>query len=315
MIRIEGLTKSYGQGRGIFNLDLHVAKGTIFGYIGPNGSGKSTTIKLLCGLIRADSGHASVGGVRVEPGNTRAIKRLIGYLPDHFGVYDQMSVWEYLDFFCAAYRIPAGEREARVNDALALTNAGEMIDYQIASLSKGMHQRIGLARTLLHDPEVLILDEPASGLDPSARIEMRRTIQSLRELGKTILLSSHILPELSAVCDTVGILEKGHLLACGGVREITRKLREHLVLVITVAGESQKARELIAAFPNTENVTVSGDDVRLGFNGNRLEVADLNRNLVENGVRVLGIREEETDLEQVFLSVTGKASAAAVSNS
>lgn len=306
MIRTEQLTKDYGNERGVHDLNLHVPAGKIYGYIGPNGSGKTTTIRLICGLIRPTSGRAFVNDVPVVPGNTTAIKRMVGYLPDRFGVYEQMSVWEYLDFFCAAYRIPPSGRQERIQEALKLTDATYMLDYQVASLSKGMRQRVGLARTLLHDPTVLILDEPASGLDPYARIEMRKTIRRLRDLGKTILLSSHILPELASVCDLVGILEKGRLLAQGSVTEITETLRENLVLVVGVDSDASTAAQLCLQFPNVQEAVASGNEIRLVFAGTRAEVAELNATLVKNGVKVTSLKEEEADLEKVFLSVTKK---------
>jgi ABC-2 type transport system ATP-binding protein len=305
MIRTEKLTRDYGGGRGILDLDLHVPKGKIFGYIGPNGAGKTTTIKLLCGLVRPTSGRAFINDVEVTAANTQTIKRLVGYLPDIFGVYDQMSVWEYLDFFCAAYRIKPKDRKERIDEALHLTDAAYMLDYQVASLSRGMRQRIGLAKTLLHDPEVLILDEPAGGLDPKARIERRNTISRLSHLGKTILLSSHILPELASVCDLVGILKHGRLVAQGTVAEITDTLREKLVLVLAVDGGTPRAVMTCLNFPNVEEAIASGNEVRLVFSGTRGEIADLNAALVAKGVRVTSLKEAEADLEQVFLTVTG----------
>ena len=305
MIRTENLTRDYGGGRGIMGLNLHVPRGRIFGYIGPNGAGKTTTIKLLCGLIRPTEGTAYINGVEVTPRNNQTIKKMIGYLPDVFGVYDQMSVWEYLDFFCAAYRIPPKQRQERIHESLRLTDGVYMLDYQVASLSRGMRQRVGLAKTLLHDPDVLILDEPAGGLDPNARIEMRLTIQRLRNVGKTILLSSHILPELASVCDLVGILKGGRLVAQGTVAEITDSLREKLVLLLGVDGDVPKAVRLCLTFPNVEKAMAAGNEIRVIFSGTRREVADLNALLVTKGIRVLSLKEEEADLEQVFLSVTG----------
>jgi ABC-2 type transport system ATP-binding protein len=305
MIRTENLTRDFGGGRGIIGLNLHVPKGTIYGYIGPNGAGKTTTIRLLCGLVRPSSGRAFINGVEVTPAHNAAIKRMIGFLPDIFGVYDQMSVWEYLDFFSAAYRIPPKERDVRIRAALRLTDATYMLDYQVVSLSRGMRQRVGLAKTLLHDPEVLILDEPAGGLDPQARIEMRRTIERLRDVGKTILLSSHILPELASVCDLVGILKGGRLVAQGSVAEITDKLREKLILVVAVDGGVPKAVRLCLECPGVEEAAAAGNEVRIVFAGTRSAVADLNARLVQGGIRVSSLREEEPDLEQVFLTVTG----------
>ena len=306
MIRTERLTRDYGGGRGITDLTLTVPNGKILGYIGPNGSGKTTTIKLLCGLIKPTSGRAFINDVEVLPRHSRLVKSMIGYMPDVFGVYDQMSVWEYLDFFCAAYRIAPKLRQERVASALDLTDAAYMLDYQVASLSRGMRQRIGLARTLLHEPEVLILDEPAGGLDPSARIDMRRTIQRLRDLGKTILLSSHILPELASVCDLVAILKEGRLLACGTVREITQNLREQLILIVTVDSDAAEAVKCCLESANVKDAVASGNEMHLTFTGTRAEIADLNATLVARGVRVTSIHEEEADLEQVFLSVTSR---------
>ncbi len=242
----------------------------------------------------------------MKPKNHVQIKRLIGYLPDEFGVYDQMSVWEYLDFFGAAFRIPTKERRRRIDEVLELTESRHMIDYQVNSLSRGMHQKIGIAKTLLHDPLVLILDEPANGLDPHARIEMRRTILRLKEIGKTIMLSSHILPELGSICDLVGIIEKGQLLTQGTVAEISRSLKENIHLEIMVDSKVEEAAEICKAFENIQNVSFAGNELRAEFHGLRNKLADLNTYLVEKGVRVMSIKETEVDLENVFLGVTGR---------
>jgi len=311
MIRTENLTRSYGGGRGLSGLTLTVPKGKIFGYIGPNGAGKTTTIKMLCGLLQPTAGRAFINDVEVLPKNSTRIKKMIGYMPDIFGVYDQMSVWEYLDFFGAAYHIPPKLRVKRIHEVLELTTASHMLDYQIASLSRGMHQRIGLAKTMLHDPLVLILDEPASGLDPHARIEMRKTILRLRELGKTILLSSHILPELASICDLVGILEKGRLVAQGTVADITHQVRENLELRLTVDSDPAQALAVVKAFPGVLKATADENELRVTFTGARALVADLTAKLVTGGVRVVEIKEEEANLEQVFLSVTGQPAAPA----
>ncbi len=311
MIRTDDLTRDFGNGRGVFNLSLSVAAGEIFGFIGPNGAGKTTTIKALCGLLRPTSGHAFINNIDVVPRHLAEVKRLIGYMPDKFGVYEQMSVWEYLDFFCAAYRIPSKLRRRRVDEVLEVTEAGYMLDYQVGSLSHGMTKRIGLARTLLHDPEVVILDEPANGLDPNGRIEMRRMILKLKEHGKTIMLSSHILPELSSICDRVGIIEKGRLICQGTVKEITRSLQEEMTLSIMVMGRIDEAAALCKAFPNAKAVSAAGNEIRVVFDGTREQIADLAKRLVDGGIRVIGLREEETDLEQAFLKVTGRSVAAA----
>ena len=304
MIRIEHLTRDFGGGRGVHDLSMTIPKGKIFGYIGPNGAGKSTTIKILCGLYRQSSGQAFIDGMEVTPQNAAKIKRIVGYMPDNFGVYDQMSVWEYLDFFCAAYHIPAKQRATRIQEVLGITGAAHMIDYQVASLSKGMTQKIGLAKTLLHDPKVLILDEPASGLDPYARIEMRRTIVRLRNLGKTIMLSSHILPELAGVCDLIGILEKGRLLAFGTVEEVTRKVQENLKIVISVLSGMDKALAICKKTPGVTRPVAHENELQFTYMGPRGTLPKLLASLVQGGVEVSEFREDQANLEQVFLSVT-----------
>ena len=306
MIRTEDLTKDYGTGRGIHGLTLHVPKGTIFGYIGPNGSGKTTTIKMLCGLANPTRGTAKINGLLVNRSNTRKIKSIIGYLPDHFGVYDQMTVWEYLDFFGAAYKIGTKVRRKRIEEVAELIEATHMLDYQVASLSHGMHQKAGIAKTLLHDPELLILDEPANGLDPHARIDMRNTILRLKSIGKTIMLSSHILPELGAICDHVAILEKGRLLIHGTVAEISSKLKENIALDIVIDGDTEAAAKILKAEKSIKSVNVSGHELDVEYTGKRAGVADLNAKLIKEGVRVLSFSEAKVDLENVFLAVTGK---------
>lgn len=306
MIRTENLTKDYGGGRGARDVNLDVPSGTVYGYIGPNGSGKTTTIKLVCGLISPTSGTAFVDGIEVLPKNSAVIKRMVGYLPDEFGVYEQMSVWEYLDFFGAAYKIPPKQRRKRIEGVLDLTEATHMIDYQVSSLSRGMHQKIGIAKTLLHDPRLLILDEPANGLDPYARIEMRETILRLKSIGKTIMLSSHILPELGAICDRIGIIEKGTLLIQGPIRDITRSLQEHIRLEVVVDTDPEEAAAVARDFPAVSDAQSSGQEITMDYRGKRNEIADLNRHLVAAGVRVISLRELEVDLENVFLSVTRK---------
>lgn len=306
MINTQNLSKDYGAGRGIKNLTMEVPEKSIFGFIGPNGSGKTTTIKCLCGLIIPSSGRGWIDGLEVLPKNIQQIKAKIGYLPDEFGVYEQMSVWEYLDFFGAAYKIRPTQRKQRIYEVLELTDSSHMIDYQVSSLSRGMHQKIGIAKTMLHDPKVLILDEPANGLDPHARIEMRKTILRLKEIGKTIMLSSHILPELGAICDRVAIIEKAELLIQGTVKEITRSLQEKIQLLIEVDSDLDTAVKACKDFDNVENALVSANEIRVDYLGNRTQIADLNSHLVNSGVRVQSISEMEVDLENVFLTVTGK---------
>lgn len=306
MIRTENLTRDFGGGRGLYGVTMHIPRGKIFGYIGPNGAGKTTTIKILCGLYHPSSGSASINGIPVSTANAQKIKQIVGYMPDNFGVYDQMSVWEYLDFFCAAYHIPVRMRESRIRSVLELTGSQRMIDYQVASLSKGMTQRIGLAKTLLHDPDVLILDEPASGLDPYARIEMRQTIMRLRDLGKTIMLSSHILPELAGVCDLIGILEKGKMLAFGTVAEVSRKVQENVRMTVILSSDAASAVSICREFPSIQNLTCNANELHFMFTGARAEISAVLARLVGAGLPVLEFKEVHADLEQVFLSVTNQ---------
>ena len=307
MIRTENLTRKFGGGRGIFDLNLEVEKGTIYGFVGHNGAGKTTAIKILCGLLRPDSGRAFIGEVEVLPKNLAKIKRSIGYMPDITGVYDQMSVWEFLDFYGAAFKLPPKDRRKRIEQVLELTHASEMIDYQVSSLSRGMRQKIGLAKTLIHDPDVLILDEPAGGLDPNARIEMRQTIAGLRSLGKTILLSSHILPELASICDRVGILNRGVLLAQGTVKEISAQLQENLQILVTVDSDVQQALAVVQQLADVQNAVVADSEhLSFSFTGGRKLAGEVLAFLQTNGVKVRWFTENEASLENVFIDITSR---------
>ncbi|MBR2435197.1 MAG: ABC transporter ATP-binding protein [Lentisphaeria bacterium] len=305
MIQTENLTRKFGAGRGVFDINLHVPKGSIYGFIGHNGAGKTTAIKMLCGLLKPTSGSMRIGNYEVVPKNLPMIKRMIGYMPDITGVYEQMSVWEFLDFYGAAFKIPPKQRKERIEAVLAITKSENMIDYQVASLSRGMRQRIGLAKTLIHDPEVLILDEPAGGLDPNARVEMRRTIKELKNLGKTILLSSHILPELASICDIVGILNKGKLIAQGTVKEINDMLHETLSISVTVDSDLDKAMALTKAVEGVVSVQLSDiNQFFINYRGSRETTGTILSYLMQNGVRVRWFTENEADLENVYLNIT-----------
>ncbi len=305
MIRTEKLTKRFGTDRGVFEIDLDVPKGCIYGFVGHNGAGKTTAIKILCGLLRPDSGKAFIGEYEVTPKNIPLIKKAVGYMPDITGIYDQMSVWEFLDFYGAAFKIPPKKRKERIENVLELTNAANMIDYQVSSLSRGMRQKVGLAKTLIHDPDVLILDEPAGGLDPNARIEMRRTIAGLKGLGKTILLSSHILPELASVCDRVGIINKGHLLAQGTVKEIGERLQENLTILVTVDSDINRALEVISGLEHVQDAAIADvNHITLSYTGSRELAGRLLDSILAAGVKVRWFAENEANLENVFINIT-----------
>ena len=307
MIKTEKLNKKFGKDRGVFDLNMEVDKSSIYGFVGPNGAGKTTTIKLLCGLLKPDSGKAFIDGIQVLPKNISKIKKKIGYMPDITGVYEQMSVWEFLDFYGAAFKLSPRVRKRRIMEVLEITNSSHMIDYQMTSLSRGMRQRIGLAKTLVHDPDILILDEPAGGLDPNARIEMRQTIGRLKDLGKTILLSSHILPELASICDKVGIIYKGKLLVQGTVKEIGQQLQENLVVSVTVDSEPKYAKQFLDRIDGVEKVTILDQtQLKFIFNGTRNDVSSILKCLLRNDVPVRWFSENEADLENVFMGITNK---------
>ncbi len=311
MIRTENLSKKYKNILALDRLNLTIGAKEIFGYIGPNGAGKTTTIRILCGLMRPSDGKATIADVDVVANPQRA-KELVGYMPEQFGVYSGMRVWEYLDFFGAAYRMGARQRKQRVDEVMGVTGTDEMRDYFMESLSRGMQQRVGIARGLIHDPKVLILDEPTSGLDPRARIEIRQLLKRLKDMGKTILVSSHILPELATVCDRIGILEQGRLLLCDTMEHVLQQVESRQILEIEILGDSGEAAKFLKShYPATqlEVREVVGRLLRLSFEGDEKAVAGLVGALVENKYGVLSCREELLDLEKVYLRVTEQAKA------
>lgn len=315
VLETKGLTKRYGDFVALDDLSIHVDRGQILGFIGPNGAGKTTTIKILVGLSRPTSGSAFIAGVNCSESASK-IKRLVGYMPDRFGSYDNMRVHEYLDFFGAIFGIGRGSRRKRISDVMEITDTTYMQDKFVESLSHGMQQRVGIARTLLHDPEVLILDEPANGLDPKARIEMRQLLLRLASEGKTLIVTSHILPELARICNTVAIITGGRLQAFGSLDEVMSRLcpQRSYEVQLTRAEELPNAAEVLkACLHASEPVTVSQAERVLRFPTVRTEVelAEVLNRLVAAHVAVAQFREVASDLEDAFLSVAdGKQSAA-----
>ncbi len=303
---IEHLTKRYGGFTALDDLSLSLPAGQILGLIGPNGAGKTTAIKILVGLSKPTTGTARIGDVDCV-GDARRIKQLVGYMPDRFGSYDNMRVREYLDFFGAAFGIPRRTRIKRIDEVLETTNTAYMRDKFVESLSHGMQQRVGIARTLLHDPQVLILDEPANGLDPQARIEMRDLLIRLAKLGKTLIVTSHILPELSRICDRVAILTQGKLRAFGTVDEISRQVSQRRTMEAQLASVEQLSaaavviRELIE--PGAEVIEAPAE-AAVRFKTALLEeqLGDVLTQLVQRGMRLTQFREVQTDLEAAFMS-------------
>ena len=306
LVEIDRLTKKYGTFTALDNLTLSVPAGQILGLIGPNGAGKTTAIKILVGLARPTSGSARIGGADCLS-DARRIKRMVGYMPDRFGSYDNMRVYEYLDFFGATFNIPPRQRKTRIEEVMETTGTTYMRDKFVESLSHGMQQRVGIARTLLHDPPLLILDEPANGLDPQARIEMRDLLLSLARRGKTLIVTSHILPELSRICDRIAIVTHGKLRAHGTIDEISRQVSQKRTMEAQLATAEQvaPAAEQIRRFvePGAE-VVESQTEAAVRFRTARpeAELGDLLADLVGAGLRVTQFREVQTDLEEAFMS-------------
>ncbi len=336
MIEINHLRKEYREGNkakvALKDLSLELEQGDIFGFIGPNGAGKTTTIKMLATLLIPTAGTASINGINVVE-HPEKIRAIVGYMPDFFGVYDDIKVWEYLDFFASAYRLPRDRRPSIIDDVLALTDLTEKKDSYVESLSRGMKQRLCLAKTLVHDPLVMLLDEPASGLDPRARIEIRELLKELQSMGKTIIVSSHILPEMEEFCNKIGIIESGELIVAGDVKTIARSVRGQHNIDVVVLDEIGRAHAILTGMsdvvrevkfvgnrrrslsdenPDAETQPMerriedpsAGGTLQIGYTGEPDEEYRILQVLVQAGVRVKAFYTPETDLEDVFLRVT-----------
>ncbi|MSR80489.1 MAG: ABC transporter ATP-binding protein [Gemmataceae bacterium] len=306
MIECRELTKMYGDLYALNRLNLQLEPGDVYGFIGPNGAGKTTTMRILATLLNPTFGEASVCGYSIY-NKPREIRRAIGYMPDFFGVYDDMKVTEYLEFFAAAYRIRGPGRAKKVDEVLELVDLGYKREALVTSLSRGMTQRLGLARVLLHEPEVLLLDEPASGLDPRARIEMRKLLKRLRSMKKTIMVSSHILPELADICNKIGIIERGKLEFNGDVATAIRQVRQSSIYLISVGdGKAIEAQTFLKGKPGVSGVEDSPDpDVfRVTLSQGIEDGSFLAEDLIKAGFRLRRFGEEEIDLEDVFMRIT-----------
>ena len=308
VVNIQNLTKSYGKFVALDNLSISLDRGRILGFIGPNGAGKTTTIKILVGLSKPTSGSATIAGADCVK-DARQIKRLVGYMPDVFGAYDNMRVREYLDFFGAAFKIPRKERVKRIEECLEITGSTYMKDRYVEALSHGMKQRVAIARTMLHDPQVLILDEPANGLDPQARIDMRQILLRLADMGKTLIVTSHILPELSRICDTVAIIIQGQLRAFGTLEQIMRQISQKRIfeIVLLQADQVEKlALILRKVVSEDDEVTASPAEGEIRFTTSQSDeqLSTLLTKITAAGIAVTQFREVPMDLEDAFLSVT-----------
>jgi len=310
MIETRDLVKRFGKFTAVDGLTLNVPAGSIYGFLGPNGAGKTTTMRVLTTLTQPTSGEAFINGFSVVK-DPVSVRRAIGYMPDEFGVYDDLRVWEYLDFFAACYDIPEGERRRLINDLLALVDLTGKREEMVDKLSRGMKQRLSLARTLAHDPAVLILDEPASGLDPRARIEIRELMVELASMGKTIFFSTHILADVETICSHIGIVEAGKLVMQGSMDELKARLMPHREIVVTVKDDDaaqavKRAAIGVMGVLGAEILSAKAgrSRVRVDYQGEDEGVAALNQALMQAGVQVLGFNEEIRDLESVFMKVT-----------
>jgi ABC-2 type transport system ATP-binding protein len=303
MIELVDFGKDYGEFRAVDRLNLKIGAGELFGFIGPNGAGKSTTIRFLATLLKPSRGEGMVNGYSVnrEP---MMVRQSVGYMPDNFGVYDGMKVWEFLDFFAVAYRIGRTKRRQVIKDVLELLDLGHKRDDYVNGLSRGMKQRLCLAKTLVHDPPVLILDEPTSGLDPRARIEVKALLKELRRMGKTVLISSHILSELADTCTTIGIIERGQLLMHGPIQEVYRRIRGNRLVEVKFMSGQDVGLSVIRSHPATRNVTVDEGSVTVELDADDSGVAQLLRLMLSQGVEVRSYADKDPTLEDVFMLVT-----------
>ncbi len=304
MLEIKHLMKKYGKFTAVDDLNLTIPKSSIFGFVGPNGAGKTTTMKIMSGLLKATDGSVMIDGVDVTK-NPKALKEHIGYMPDFFGVYDDLKVSEYMDFYAGTYYIPYEQREDLINNLLEIVDLSHKKDAYVDGLSRGMKQRLCLARSLIHDPKLLILDEPASGLDPRARVEMKEVLKQLQTMGKTIIISSHILPELAEMCTEVGIIDKGHIVVQGTVQEIMKQMTKVRRIQIRPLENMTALMKLLEEQPIVEDVIENTFDVEFSYQGEDKELAGLLKQIILADIELVYFKEKEGNLEEIFMQVTG----------
>ena len=305
MIAVQDLTKVYGVRTALDRVSFEVPAQEIFGFVGPNGAGKTTTLRILAALLEPTGGKAFIDGADVTR-QRETVHTRIGYMPDFFGVYDQLTVGEYLDFYAACYRQPKQRRQKIVDDLLALVGMTDRKGQAVDTLSRGLKQRVCLARALVHDPAVLLLDEPASGLDPRARVEMREILKELQRMGKTIVISSHILPELTELCTMIGIIDHGHMRAVGSVRDVIARLTSGRRLRITVVAEREAAVEVLEPLPAVKHVTTVNGTIEAEYEGDEVTASDILFALTGAGIRVSSFTPVDGGLEDAFLRATSE---------
>lgn len=303
MLKIRNLCKNYGKFKALDSLNLEIEKGELFGFVGPNGAGKTTTMRIVTGLLKADSGEVRVDGIDALK-EQQLIKEKIGYMPDFFGVYDNLKAIEYMEFYASIYGITGREATKLCYDLMELVNLQDKAESYVDGLSRGMKQRLCLARSLVHNPELLILDEPASGLDPRARFEMKEILRNLSSMGKTIIISSHILPELAEMCTSIGIIEHGSMVVKGKVDEIMQKMATSNPLVMEIVEGQEQAIRILKENPFVENISIKETSISMGFKGGKREEAELLADLVREEVLISSFAREEGNLESLFMQIT-----------
>ena len=303
MLSIKNLNKRYGRFQAVSELNLEVAEGEIFGFVGPNGAGKTTTMKIICGLLRATSGEITLDGVDIIQ-NSRRMKGKIGYMPDFFGVYDDLKVSEYLEFYASIYNIKGQERKRITDDLLELVDLGSKREAYVDSLSRGMKQRLCLARSLVHNPRLLVLDEPASGMDPRARFEMKEILKNLKGMGKTIIISSHILPELAELCTSIGIIDQGRMVISGSNEEIMQQVYNKKVVRLKVRDRLDDAVLILKEYPFVDKLVIGENTIQAGFGGGDEEMSRVLSDLISRGIPVVSFAQMDGNLEDVFMKVT-----------
>lgn len=304
MLYINNLTKNYGSFTAVDHLTLHIPEGDLFGFVGPNGAGKTTTIRIVCGLLRANGGSVRIGATAAAVGS-KAMKRLIGYVPDFFGVYDNLKVREYMDMYGSMYGMYSRDIAKLTDDLLELVNLSDKKEVYVDALSRGMKQRLCVARALLHNPKLLILDEPSSGLDPRARLEMKELLKNLHSMGKTIVISSHILSELSEMCNSIGIMNRGRLITAGRLEDIMRQISGGKRMYIRIASGRENAVRILKEQARVRIESVRENEIIILFDGADEEISALIGLMIQNQVVLTGFYREEGNLESLFMQVTG----------
>jgi ABC-2 type transport system ATP-binding protein len=306
MLQIDHLNKSYGKFQAVSDLTLHIPQGDLFGFVGPNGAGKTTTIRIVCGLMKPNSGNVVINGVNALA-HREEIKKQIGYVPDFFGVYDNLKVKEYMDFYGSMYRMNSREIEKIADDLLELVNLSDKKEVFVDTLSRGMKQRLCVARALIHNPALLVMDEPNSGLDPRARVEMKELLLNLKSMGKTIVISSHILSELSEMCNSIGIMDQGHLVAAGHIEDIMEGVFGGDKLIITLEEGRETALRIASEHVKVKVESAGEHELKLSHTMTKQEIAKMVGTMIANDVVVTGFHKQEGSLESLFMRVTGES--------